>query len=118
MAGSIYLGYGNSSHPSKEYYIVDDISAAQMVFNSSWVYINKFNLNFIIPLITFFFKLLKVDDDPFLFSFNFYFLCSRYLKFDRCAYLRTRKKYTTYMLSTTNIKQQVALFACFAMNRS
>ncbi len=28
MAGSIYVGYENSSHPSKEYYIVDDIPAA------------------------------------------------------------------------------------------
>jgi purine nucleosidase len=38
MAGSIYHGYGNSSKPSKEYNIVDDIRAAQTVFNSSWAY--------------------------------------------------------------------------------
>ena len=38
MAGSIYRGYRNSSQPSKEYNIFDDISAAQIVFNSSWAY--------------------------------------------------------------------------------
>ncbi|CAF5018101.1 unnamed protein product [Rotaria sp. Silwood1] len=38
MAGSIYHGYGNSSQPSKEYNVVVDIPAAQMVFNASWAY--------------------------------------------------------------------------------
>jgi len=32
MAGSIYLGYRNSSHRSKEYNIVDDIPATQKMF--------------------------------------------------------------------------------------
>jgi inosine-uridine nucleoside N-ribohydrolase len=38
MAGSIYRGYGNSSEPSKEYNVYEDIPAAQIVFNSSWAY--------------------------------------------------------------------------------
>jgi inosine-uridine nucleoside N-ribohydrolase len=38
MAGSIYRGYGNSSQPSKEYNVYDDIPAAQRVFNASWAY--------------------------------------------------------------------------------
>ncbi len=38
MAGSIYRGYTNSTPPSKEYNVVDDISASQTVFNSSWAY--------------------------------------------------------------------------------
>lgn len=38
MAGSVYRGYDNSSQPSKEYNIVVDIPAAQIVFNTSWAY--------------------------------------------------------------------------------
>lgn len=38
MAGSIYRGYGNSSDPSKEYNVVEDIAAAKIMFNSSWNY--------------------------------------------------------------------------------
>ncbi len=37
-AGSIYVGYGNSSQPSKEYNIVVDVHDSQIVFNSSWAY--------------------------------------------------------------------------------
>ncbi|UJR20102.1 hypothetical protein I4U23_023236 [Adineta vaga] len=38
MAGSIYRGYGNSSQPSKEYNVVEDVTAAQFMFNTSWSY--------------------------------------------------------------------------------
>ncbi|CAF0735747.1 unnamed protein product [Adineta steineri] len=38
MAGSIYRGYGNSSQPSKEYNVAEDISAARTMFNGSWAY--------------------------------------------------------------------------------
>jgi len=38
MAGSVYMGYGNGSKPSKEYNIYIDIPAAQTVFNASWAY--------------------------------------------------------------------------------
>ena len=38
MAGSIYRGYGNSSHPSREYNVADDIPSARVMFNASWAY--------------------------------------------------------------------------------
>lgn len=36
MAGSVMRGYGNSSQPSKEYNVVQDIPAAQVMFSAAW----------------------------------------------------------------------------------
>ena len=38
MSGSIFVGYGNSSLPSKEYNVYTDITASQYVYNASWLY--------------------------------------------------------------------------------
>jgi inosine-uridine nucleoside N-ribohydrolase len=37
MSGSIYRGYGNSSTPSAEYNVREDVAAAQSVYNATWL---------------------------------------------------------------------------------